>query len=72
MRGDVKADKILPNEHNNSVNLHSYDKETEAIKILDALSIKTKLKNEEESCNLKDSCYTAKYKMGPCPCELYR
>ena len=72
MRGDVKAEKILPNEHNNILALHGCNKEIEAIRILAALSIKIRLKNEEESCNLKDSCYTAKYKMGPCPCELYR
>lgn len=52
MREYVKTDKILANEHN-ILNLHSYDKEIEAIKMLDALSIKIKLENEEESCNVR-------------------
>ena len=72
MREDLKANKILTNEHDNVLNLQSHDKETETTRILDALSTKIKLENEEESCNFKGSCYTAKYKMGPCPCELYR
>jgi len=71
MREYVKADKNLTIEHR-VLALNSFDKEIETKKILEALSIKIKLENKEESCNFKDSCYTAKYKMGPCPCELYR
>ena len=72
MREGVKTDKILTNEHDSVLKLQSHDKETQTTRILDALSKRIKLENEEESCNFKDSCYTAKYKMGPCPCELYR
>ena len=71
MREYAKTEKMLTNELY-ILNLQSYDKEFEAIKILNALFKKNKLENEEESCKVKDSCYTAKYKMGTCPCELYR
>jgi hypothetical protein len=72
MREGVKTNKILTNEHDIVLKLQSYDKETQTTSILDALSKRIKLENKEESCNFKDSCYTAKYNMGPCPCELYR
>jgi hypothetical protein len=72
MREGFKADKILMNEHDNVLNLQSHDKETETKRMLDALFTKIKFEKEEDTCNFKDSCYTAKYKMGPCPCELYR
>jgi hypothetical protein len=52
------------------------------VEILEALSRRVKFLESKENtiidtekgieCTLENSCYTAKYKMGPCPCELYR
>jgi len=56
------------------------DKE-DTVKILEALSQRAKfLENEEQNiivtekynCVFENSCYTAKYKGSPCPCEFYR
>ncbi|HCW06970.1 MAG TPA: hypothetical protein DGG95_06355 [Cytophagales bacterium] len=56
------------------------DKE-DTVKILEALSQRAKfLENEEQNiivteknnCVFENSCYAAKYKSSPCPCEFYR
>jgi hypothetical protein len=56
------------------------DKE-DTVKLLEALSQRTKfLENAEHNiidierniCIYENSCYTAKNKNSPCPCELYR
>jgi len=53
----------------------------DTVKILEALSQRAKfLENEEQNiivtekynCVFENSCYTAKYKGSPCPCEFYR
>ena len=58
----------------------SEDKE-DTVKLLEALSQRTKLLENEEhdiieieknDCIYENSCYTAKNKNSPCPCELYR
>jgi hypothetical protein len=56
------------------------DKE-DTVKILEALSQRAKFLESEEhniivteknNCIFENSCYTAKYKNSPCPCEFYR
>jgi hypothetical protein len=53
----------------------------DTVNLLEALSQRAKfLKNEEHNlidieknnCIYENSCYTAKNKNSPCPCELYR
>ena len=50
------------------------------VELLEALSQRAKfceteehpIDTEKNSCIFENSCYTAKYKNSPCPCELYR
>ncbi len=61
-------------------NLENFGNETEILALLDSISEKIRLLEKNHStnavemvnCNFKDTCYAAKSKMGPCPCELYR
>jgi len=50
------------------------------VELLEALTQRAKfceieghtIEIEQNNCILENSCYTAKYKNSPCPCELYR
>ena len=81
MEEGLKTDKNLENKTENVPEDLTLDNETETLKLLEALSEKIKLLEkmeappkitEKSNCDFKHSCYVAKSKMGPCPCELYR
>jgi hypothetical protein len=74
MKEGIKIERILSNEDVTA-------SENETTKILEALSKKIALLEnlgftynaiEENCCIHKNECYTTNYKMGECPCELYR
>jgi hypothetical protein len=81
MQEGLKTDKNLSNKTDDFHDDVPFDNETEILKLLEALSEKIKfLENlegtpkiaEKANCDFKHTCYAAKSKMGPCPCELYR
>ena len=81
MQESFKIGNLLTNKLDDFLSEHSFDKETDLLKILEALSEKLKLLEnkkdtpnftEKDNCNFKHTCYVSKSKMGSCPCELYR
>ena len=72
MEESIKPNKGLTNENDNASDLYDSEPERETIKVLEAFSKEIELENKDVDCNLKNSCYIAKNKMGQCPCELYR
>jgi hypothetical protein len=75
-----KTDKNLVNLDNSLDNIY-WDSEPDKLRLLEAMSEKLKLLEnnkaalsirKEDDCYFKDDCYIAKSKMGSCPCELYR
>ena len=71
MGESVKSEKVLTNE-NKYVNNCKIQSENETIRMLEALSQKMRSEIEEEKCDLIDTCYISKTRMGSCPCELFR
>ena len=55
---------------NNKETLTILEELSERIKFLETQE--TPYGTEINSCSFKHTCYTAKSKMGSCPCELYR
>jgi hypothetical protein len=81
MSESFKIDKNLTNKLDNLDDDLNFDRETKVLKLLEALSEKIKLLEnkgntsnvtKKDNCDFKHTCYVAKSKMGPCPCELYR
>ncbi len=77
----MKVGRNLPSILDEFPNKDFFERETEMLKILDSLSEQIRLLENKEAttdlteefdCDFKDTCYVAKSKMGPCPCELYR
>jgi hypothetical protein len=77
-----KGDNEVRNLSKNTPSLDSSNfKETEMAKLIEALTLKIKLlENNNKSpkvisnqrCTFKDTCYTAKSNVNSCPCEQYR
>ena len=72
MGESIKPNKGPTNENGNASNLYDSEPERETIKDLEAFIKEIELENKDADCNLQDSCYIAKNRMGQCPCELYR
>jgi len=61
--------------------MKTLENKEDTVKLLEALSQRVKfleskehiiIDTEKNYCIFENSCYTAKYKNSPCPCELHR